>query len=158
MKSSDITAVDFFCGCGGSTTGAVEAGVRVTHAVNHEQIAIASHNTNYPDTDHDCVDVTQVSASRYPEATLGLFSPECGGHGTAAGKKRMIGQLDLFEQEQADIGRERSRMTIMEVYRQQEVYRCDHCFNIVEPDINYPDLLSLKSGFSVALKSSNKLS
>jgi DNA (cytosine-5)-methyltransferase 1 len=117
MKPSDITAVDFFCGCGGSTTGAVEAGVRVTHAVNHEQIAIASHNTNYPDTDHDCVDVTQIPANRYPEATLGLFSPECGGHGTAAGKKRVVGQLSLFEQEQADIGRERSRMTMMEVCR-----------------------------------------
>ena len=120
MKPFDITAIDFFCGCGGSTTAAVNAGVRVTHAINHWEVAISSHNANYPKVSHDCIDVTTVPANRYPQATIGLFSPECGGHGTASGKKRLTGQLDLFETEQQDIGRERSRMTMMEVCRFSE--------------------------------------
>lgn len=117
MNTSDITAIDFFCGCGGSTTAAVNAGVRVTHAINHWAVAIESHNTNYPSVEHDCIDVRTIPANRYPQATIGLFSPECGGHAAAAGKKRVVGQLDLFETEEQDIGRERSRMTMMEVCR-----------------------------------------
>jgi DNA (cytosine-5)-methyltransferase 1 len=136
VTTSDITAIDFFCGCGGSTTGAVNAGIRVTHAVNHSQTAIASHNTNYPHVEHDCADVTLIPANKYPPTTLGLFSPECGGHGTAAGKKRMSGQLSLFETEQADIGRERSRMTMMEVVRFTEAMRFEYV--IVE---NVPEVI-----------------
>ncbi len=117
MKPSDVSVIDFFCGCGGSTTAAIKAGGRVTYAINHWTVAIESHNTNYPNVEHDCIDVTTVPSNRYPQATIGLFSPECGGHETASGKKRMVGQLDLFETEQQDIGRERSRMTMMEVCR-----------------------------------------
>ena len=136
MKPTDITGIDFFCGCGGSTTAAINAGIRVTHAVNHWALAIESHNTNYPKVDHDCVDVTSIPANKYPQATIGLFSPECGGHGTAAGKKRVVGQLNLFETEQQDIGRERSRMTMIEVCRFTEALNLE--FAIVE---NVPEVV-----------------
>lgn len=47
-----ITATDFFCGMGGSSTGLVEAGFAVKLAANHWARAIETHSANQPDTEH----------------------------------------------------------------------------------------------------------
>lgn len=57
IHSSDVTAIDNYCGAGGSTTGLKSAGIRVIHAANHWDRAIATHNTNHPEIDHSCVDL-----------------------------------------------------------------------------------------------------
>jgi site-specific DNA-cytosine methylase len=59
----DLTIADLFCGAGGTSTGATEAGeqcgyrVRLT-AVNHNQIAITTHQSNHPDSRHLCTGST----------------------------------------------------------------------------------------------------
>ncbi|MFM9816301.1 DNA cytosine methyltransferase, partial [Streptomyces scabiei] len=68
---------DYYCGAGGSSTGGVAVGVRVVMAVNHWDLAIETHNTNHPDTDHDKADINKADPSRYPRTTIGWFSPEC---------------------------------------------------------------------------------
>jgi len=51
-----LTLTDLFCGAGGSSTGATSIpGVSVKIAANHWQLAVDTHNTNHPSTDHDSV-------------------------------------------------------------------------------------------------------
>jgi len=48
-----ITVTDLFCGAGGSGLGATAvAGVELRIAANHWALAIQTHATNVPDTDH----------------------------------------------------------------------------------------------------------
>lgn len=47
-----LKAVDLFCGAGGSTAGALAAGIDVVLAVNHWRVAIYSHTENHPETRH----------------------------------------------------------------------------------------------------------
>ena len=48
-----LTLVDFFCGAGGSSQGAVAVpGVTARLAANHWQRAIDTHAANFPDTEH----------------------------------------------------------------------------------------------------------
>lgn len=82
IHSSDITAIDNFCGAGGSTTGLKMAGIRVIHAANHWQRAIDSHNTNHPEVDHSCVDLNKVDPRYFPRSTILWASPECFPAGT----------------------------------------------------------------------------
>ena len=48
-KKSFITVTDQFCGAGGSSIGATKAGAELRLALNHWQLAIDTHNTNFPD-------------------------------------------------------------------------------------------------------------
>lgn len=80
--SSDITAIDNFCGCGGSTSGLKAAGVRVVHAANHWDKAIESHNTNHPEVDHSCVDLHCADPRYFPRTTIAWMSIECFPKGT----------------------------------------------------------------------------
>ncbi len=74
-RCSDITMSDYYCGAGGSTTGGILVpGVRVIMAVNHWDLAIATHNTNHPDTDHDKADINKADPHRYPRTNIGWFS------------------------------------------------------------------------------------
>ena len=60
-----LTLTDLFCGAGGSSTGATSIpGVSVKIAANHWQLAVDTHNTNHPSTDHDCADISQVNPWR----------------------------------------------------------------------------------------------
>ncbi len=68
MSDSDITATDIFCGAGGSTTGAEQAGVRVKLALNHWDRAIETHNTNYPKTSHALTDYNNGEMSPIEDA------------------------------------------------------------------------------------------
>lgn len=130
MINSDITMSDYYCGAGGSSTGAVATGaVRVTMAVNHWDLAIKTHNTNHPHTDHDKADINKADPRRYPRTTIGWFSPECTKWSQASGKKLPDGQLawDFFGDQLPDEAAERSRMGMWDVPR----FTAYHLYDIV---------------------------
>lgn len=119
-----VTATDLFCGAGGSSTGLVAAGIEVKTAINHWALAIQTHNTNHPATDHDCVDIRAVHPSAYPRTDMAWFSPECQSHSLAKGKKRKgANQMGLWDGNQVDPAEERSRATMREVVEFTEQHR-----------------------------------
>lgn len=75
-KKSYITITDQFCGAGGSPQGARKAalkhggGIEVSLALNHWKLAIDTHQTNFPDTLHDCTDISACDHRRYEEPQL----------------------------------------------------------------------------------------
>lgn len=83
-----MRAVDLFAGCGGSTTGAELAGVKVVAGCNHWKLAVKSYALNHPATLPIHQDVQLVNAValkvHYPFDLL-LASPECQGHSPARG-------------------------------------------------------------------------
>lgn len=132
---SEGTAHDFFCGCGGSSIALDTAGFRILVAVNHEPIAIASHQANFAHVPHDLTDITAVDPSRYPPATLGVFTPECTFYtqaNEAATDAALSGQMLLWDDvDPAAAGvretAERSRVTMTEVIR----FSAHHRYRVV---------------------------
>jgi DNA (cytosine-5)-methyltransferase 1 len=124
-SSSDITLSDYFCGAGGSSTGAATVpGVRVAFAANHWKLAIETHATNHPNTDHDTCDLQAVHPSMFPGTTIAWFSPECTSHTVSKGRKRVgINQKDLWGKTGVDPLEERSRATMREVVEFTEYHR-----------------------------------
>lgn len=88
QKSALVKAVDFFCGGGGATEGAEQAGCEVVAAANHSPTAIEIHAANHPRTKHFCQDLQQMDFSLLPHFDLLLASPACQGHTHARGKER----------------------------------------------------------------------
>jgi DNA (cytosine-5)-methyltransferase 1 len=130
-KKSFITVTDQFCGCGGSSSGAAQAGCEIVMAINHWSLAVETHNTNFPATRHDCVDISACDPRRYPSTDILLTSPECTNHTLSKGKKRKnLGQLDLFNSQTIDPAEERSRATMWDVVRFSEYH--NYNFVIVE--------------------------
>ncbi|MFF2621212.1 DNA cytosine methyltransferase [Oerskovia jenensis] len=122
--SHALTITDLFCGAGGSSTGAIQVpGVAVRMAANHWPLAVETHNTNHPDADHDCADLSQVDPRRYPRTDILWASPECTNHSQAKGRKRVTAQPDLFDELLPDEAAERSRATMWDVVRFAEVHR-----------------------------------
>lgn len=121
MKNSYITVTDQFCGAGGSSQGARKIleplGGEVKLALNHWKLAIETHNTNFPDTLHDCTDVSACDPRRYPSTDILITSPECTNHSLAKGQKTVKAQLDLFDKGKLDPAAERSRATMWDVVR-----------------------------------------
>lgn len=118
-----ITITDQFCGAGGSSLGAVAAGAELKLALNHWPLAIETHNTNFPQADHDCTDISACDPRRYRSTTMLLTSPECTNHSVAKGKQRKWQQqLDMFGMLQLDPAEERSRATMWDVCRFAEVH------------------------------------
>lgn len=122
-----LTLTDLFCGAGGSSTGAIQVpGVTVRMAANHWQLAIETHNSNHPDTDHACADVSQVDPRLFPRTDILWASPSCTNHSVARGRKRnegASGQPDLFGEVLPDEAAERSRATMWDVPRFAEHHR-----------------------------------
>ena len=119
-----ITMTDLFCGAGGSSTGAISVpGVSVRMAANHWPLAIETHNTNHPTTDHACADISQVSPRMFPRTDILWASPECTNHSQARGRKRDDAQPDLFGEALPDEAAERSRATMWDVPRFAEYHR-----------------------------------
>lgn len=136
MKKSYITATDQFCGAGGSSQGAINAGVEVRLALNHWELAIETHNTNFPKTQHDCADISAVDPRRYPSTDILITSPECTNHSLAKGKKRKLEQqLRLFGKIEADPAEERSRATAWDVVRFAEYH--DYNLIVVENVVDF---------------------
>lgn len=123
-KPSDLTVTDLFCGAGGSSIGAVEAGGRLRLGLNHWDLAIETHNSNFPDADHDCTDASACDPRRYPSTQILLASPECTSHSLAKGKRRKsTGQGDVFAPTSQDPSDVRSRATMWDVPRFAEAHR-----------------------------------
>lgn len=86
---------DLFCGAGGSSTGAVRAiqamgGEIDLVAVNHWNVAIATHSRNHPHARHYCVNLDAARPEELvPEGYLDLLmaSPECTFFSRARGGK-----------------------------------------------------------------------
>jgi DNA (cytosine-5)-methyltransferase 1 len=117
VKQSFATVTDLFCGAGGSSLGAVAGGAEVRMAVNHWQLAVDSHASNFPHTDHDCRDIQATDPRRYPRTDLLIASPECTNHSLAKGKRRPQYAADLFGNQLIDPSEERSRATMWDVPR-----------------------------------------
>lgn len=117
--TQDITVTDLFCGAGGSSLGAEKAGAVLRMAANHWRLAIETHNTNFPNADHDCADVSQVRPARYPTTDILIASPECTNHSLAKMHKKVVTLWDATGDEAAD----RSRATMWDVPRFAEIHR-----------------------------------
>lgn len=95
QKSKTLVAADLWCGGGGSSSGLVRAVQRLGYnleltAVNHWNIAVATHSKNHPNARHFCKAVDSVNPLElYPgrELDLLLASPECTHHSKARGGK-----------------------------------------------------------------------
>lgn len=85
MKTDEIITADLFCGAGGSSYGASQAlkaiGLSSTIvAVNHWDVAIATHQANLPETQHHCTNLDLVRpVDLVPGGHLDMLwaSPEC---------------------------------------------------------------------------------
>lgn len=121
---SDITVTDQFCGAGGSSIGAHAQGLRIRMAMNHWKLAVETHNTNFPDTDHDTCDISAADPRRYPHTDILITSPECTTHSPAGGNRRQQPQNDLFlPRDEDDAATERSRATMRDVPRFTEYHK-----------------------------------
>ena len=121
-----LTATDQFCGAGGTSIGAATAGVELKLALNHWQLAIETHASNFPDAGHDCADVSQTDPRRYPSTDILLTSPECTAHSYAGGRSNRTTNPRLFEDDKQRLARleaERSRATMWDVVRFAEYHR-----------------------------------
>jgi DNA (cytosine-5)-methyltransferase 1 len=127
MKNSFITVTDQFCGAGGSSIGATQAGAEVKLAMNHWELAIETHNTNFPNVDHVCTDISATDPRRYPSTDILITSPECTNHSLAKGIPRRFYKQDLFGNVLIDPSEERSRATMWDVPRFAEY----HDYNII---------------------------
>ncbi len=133
MKNSYITVTDQFCGAGGSSQGVRNiskmngGGAEVKLALNHWKLAIETHNTNFPETIHDCTDISAADPRRYPSTDILITSPECTNHTLAKGLKRVKSQIDLFSSGKLDPAADRSRATMWDVPRFAEY----HNYNII---------------------------
>jgi DNA (cytosine-5)-methyltransferase 1 len=130
VKNSFVTVTDQFCGAGGSSLGAHKAGAEVRLALNHWRLAVETHNTNFPDTDHDCTDISACDPRRYPSTDILITSPECTNHSLAKGKKRQPYARDLLGNTLLDPAEERSRATMWDVPRFAEYH--DYSLIVVE--------------------------
>lgn len=124
--SDTITATDLFCGAGGSSAGLHEAGIDVKMAANHWDLAIATHNTNFPEVQHDCADISQVDPRRYPRTDVLWASPSCTNHSIAKAAARQQAERGLRKGELypplPKEAAERSRATMWDVVRFAEYH------------------------------------
>lgn len=147
-KKSYITVTDQFCGAGGSSQGVRRlsqrsgGGLEVKLALNHWKLAIETHNTNFPDTMHDCTDVSACDPRRYPSTDILITSPECTTHSPAGGNnhKSLKKQMDMFTKQEVDPATERSRATMWDVCRFAEYHKYNAIIveNVVEAKTRWP--------------------
>jgi len=120
----NLTMIDLFCGGGGSTTGAfMVPGIDVRIAANHWDLAIETHNTNYPQVDHLQADISLLDPRYVPHTDLAWISPECTNHSRAKGRRAVPAQPDLFGETLVEDAVRRSRATMWDVVRFAEVHR-----------------------------------
>jgi DNA (cytosine-5)-methyltransferase 1 len=130
-----LTVTDLFCGAGGSSQGAEDAGTQLALGLNHWRRAIDTHATNFPHAEHDCADVSVCDPRYYPTTDLLIASPECTSHSYANGVSRKLARRSLLEV--PDPAAERSRATMWDVVRFMEAHRYQAV--IVENVVNVRD-------------------
>jgi DNA (cytosine-5)-methyltransferase 1 len=128
---------DFYCGAGGSSTGAVAAGVEVKNAANHWDRAIETHQQNHPHTCHYLTDLLETDPRQFPYTPIAWFSPECRTHSRGRGKSVLQPTEQLRLWESRDPGDVRSRTTMEQVITFSEHHRYEAVIveNVV--DIKY---------------------
>lgn len=141
-RNSHLTVTDQFCGCGGSSQGVrryaqragLNTGLEVKLALNHWQLAVETHSTNFPDTLHDCTDIQACDPRYYPSTDILITSPECTNHSVAKGRKQVKAQLDAFATGKEDPAAARSRATMWDVVRftEHHQYRIVITENVVD--------------------------
>ena len=82
-----LRSADLFCGAGGTSQGAEEAGAKVVFAVNHWDIAVQTHSANFPGAKHVNSRLNLVRPGECPPIDLLFASPECTHHSRARGGK-----------------------------------------------------------------------
>lgn len=135
--TQDVTVTDLFCGAGGWTEGAEQAGALVRWGVNHWARACETYELNHPNAKVDCNDISATNPGRYPRTDILIASPECTTHSPAGGSRP---RRSLFTDENdpdliAELARiERSRVTMLDVIRFAEHHRYDAIIveNVVE--------------------------
>lgn len=130
-----ITLTDLFCGAGGSSTGAIQVpGIAVRVASNHWDLAVETHNTNHPDADHICADLSQIDPNYFPSTDVLWASPECTNHSRANGRKKLRPATLFDEEPLPDEAANRSRATMWDVPRFAEAhgYRAIIVENVAE--------------------------
>jgi DNA (cytosine-5)-methyltransferase 1 len=81
-----LAAADLYCGGGGTSHGAEQTGaVEVQFAVNHWDVAIKTHQANFPKTQHVLTDLARVRPSECGKIRVLYASPECTHHSRARG-------------------------------------------------------------------------
>ena len=110
------TATIQFCGAGGTTIAAQQAGIEVQAAINHSEVAIASHAVNHPATMHYQQAMQACNPDDLPNSDFLLSSPCCTNHTIAKGQKQYH-QFDLFGDIVYDPLAEKSRNTMHDVVR-----------------------------------------
>lgn len=91
LRQQRIRALDMFCGAGGSSWGARDAGVEIVAAFDLWPLAGEAHDKNFPEAefipgkleDHD----PEALAKRLGKIDIILASPECTNHSPAKGNK-----------------------------------------------------------------------
>ena len=63
MTADPVQVVDFFSGCGGTSLGFQQAGLRIAAAVDHDRHAAATFRHNFPDAVFIERDIRRVTAS-----------------------------------------------------------------------------------------------
>lgn len=88
----NISMADLFCGAGGTSTGALQALTAMGYsvdltAVNHWDVAIATHARNHPEARHLCMGLDDLSPCQLFPTGLDLLwaSPACTHHSRARG-------------------------------------------------------------------------
>ncbi len=140
-----LTFVDFLCGAGGSSAGLANAGWDLQFAVNHWDVAIATHRANFPDVWHECLDVTTINLRKLPSANLLWASPICTESSPAGGtstgwsrsqvSKRSGARGADREESVRQEGMERTRATFWSVIQYAEVHRPELVFVENVPDV-----------------------
>jgi DNA (cytosine-5)-methyltransferase 1 len=133
----ELTVTDLFCGAGGSSSGLESVpGIRVVMAANHWQLAIDTHQANFPHVDHDTQDIAKVDPRRFPKTDILWASPSCTFWSQARGEKQdfvdqptepTLFDLDLMDDEDDEPlpneAKERSRALMHDVPRFAEHHR-----------------------------------
>lgn len=135
MTRTRLTVSDWYCGAGGSSSGAVYSGVEVVAAANHWKLAIDTHNTNHPATDHFEGDLAEKNPADYPATDILWASPECRKHKPIKDRKRKnANQLDLFTKNEPKAEDVRSRANAWTVckFASKHRYRVIIVENIIE--------------------------
>src|SRR5438105_1940153 len=65
--SNRKTAIDLYCGAGGTSTGAALAGIDVRYGLDYDKNAVASFSANHPNAYGDCRDVASVTGKEILE-------------------------------------------------------------------------------------------
>lgn len=133
--TSDITATDLFCGCGGSSIALEAAGGTLKLAMNHWRRAVETHEQMFPHADHVLCDISLTNPAWYPRTTLLIAGPSCQNHSLSKGVTRKHGQKTMFEPELDDPSADRSRATAWDVIRFLEYHR--HEAGVVENVVEF---------------------